>query len=248
MTFWRGVYAGFVGEIQKIRSLKRFTVLMVFWGLCIVFRGLPSQLLASYIGYYTGNLLFSVLGLARWIFCPLAVFLLSAELFSTEMESGSIKSILVRPVARHSIVLSKFLAIMQYVGLMLLLGFVLAAITDAIFFGPEAVRYFRAFLAYVLTLLPLAALCAMSVCLGTCFKSGVGCFFFSLLAYCLFLFLGLFFSFLYPAFFTSYFNLGSMVIGSVVPVMNLLIGIVILAGYTMLFLSAASILFQKKEF
>jgi hypothetical protein len=84
--------------------------------------------------------------------------------------------------------------------------------------------------------------------IASMFKSRTSCFGFCLLAYAGLTVFGLIFPNLSPALFTSYLGIGSMVIGSVIPVSSLLTGIGISAGYGLVFLSAGGIKFMNREF
>jgi hypothetical protein len=103
-------------------------------------------------------------------------------------------------------------------------------------------------MAYIVGFFPVLTFVSMSVMLASMLKSGTSCFSFCLFVYIGFTILGIIFSNLSPAFFTSYLGIGSMVIGSIIPVSSLLMGIAILVGYALVFLSVSGLKFASREF
>jgi len=72
---------------------------------------------------------------AIFLFLPLLIIMLSADLVSGESASGTIKLLLVRNVPRWKILLSKYLALIILEIIVVLSAFVLSAIISGFFFG-----------------------------------------------------------------------------------------------------------------
>ncbi|MFC7440857.1 ABC transporter permease subunit [Laceyella putida] len=69
------------------------------------------------------------------LFFPLLVVILAADIVSSEHAGGTIKLLLTRPVSRWKILLSKYIALLLSVSLMLLLTIVLGYLLSGIIFG-----------------------------------------------------------------------------------------------------------------
>ncbi|TYP72622.1 ABC transporter permease [Paenibacillus methanolicus] len=71
------------------------------------------------------------------LFYPLLVLAIASDLVSGERTTGTIKMLLTRPVRRWKILLSKILAMMLYVSLIVVTSFVLCYLISGVFFGYE---------------------------------------------------------------------------------------------------------------
>ena len=72
---------------------------------------------------------------AIFLFLPLLIIMLSADMVSGEASSGTIKLLLVRNVPRWKILLSKYLTLIILEILVVFIAFVLSAIISGFFFG-----------------------------------------------------------------------------------------------------------------
>lgn len=72
---------------------------------------------------------------AIFLFLPLLIIMLSADMVSGESSSGTIKLLLVRNVPRWKILLSKYLTLMILEVIVVFFAFVLSAIISGFFFG-----------------------------------------------------------------------------------------------------------------
>lgn len=69
------------------------------------------------------------------LFLPLLMIILAADMVSGEHTSGTIKSLLTRPLSRWKILLSKYLTLLLMVSVVLLLTFTLSYLISGIIFG-----------------------------------------------------------------------------------------------------------------
>ncbi len=69
------------------------------------------------------------------LFLPLIVVILAADLVSSEFANGTIKLLLTRPVARWRILLSKYLALILSISLVMLITAILSYIISGVIFG-----------------------------------------------------------------------------------------------------------------
>lgn len=235
-------------ENRKIFSQRKYRVYLVVVSLIVIAGAAVSKLPGNIIGFTLANYPYTVLSMLGYFFAPIAIFMLASDLISGEIAGGEIRLLLTKPVSRASVLFAKVSSIAVYVGILYISQLMLSGIISMVFAGFAAISIPTAFMAYIVGYLPMLAMIAMSVGIASMLKSGTSCFGYSLLAYIGFNVLGLVFSGLSPAIFTSYLGLGSMVIGSAIPVASLLMGLVVLAGYSLTFLSLGGMRFAEREF
>lgn len=235
-------------ENRKIYGQQKYKIMLIVTAAIIAGGALIGLIPGSFLGLTMANYPFTALSLINYIIAPLAVFMLAADLLAGEIAGSEIKVLLTRPVSRISVLLAKAVSIAGYAGLLLAEGLIISGLLSISLSGFLSFSVSAMLWSYLVGFVPVLTLVAMSVMIASMLKSGTSCFSFCLLAYAGFTVFGLVFSTLSPALFTSYLGIGSMVIGSAVPVASLLTGIGILAGYALLFLSAGSLKFSSREF
>lgn len=82
----------------------------------------------------------SFLANATTLFLPLLVMVIASDLVSSERTSGTIKMLLTRPVKRWRVLLSKYLALGLYIGLIVIATTLLCYLISGIAFGYEGWR------------------------------------------------------------------------------------------------------------
>ena len=121
-------------ELRKIFWRPKYWILLIVYALIGLGAGMIGAL-GNNLGTIAGFLLsergpdalYISLTVYRSLLIPLAIFMLSADVFTHELESKSIKCALIRPVSRFDIYLSKCLAIFLYCAIALGVGFVVVA-------------------------------------------------------------------------------------------------------------------------
>lgn len=234
-------------ENQKIYRQKKYRILPVITAFIVIAGAAMGMIPGNILSFTMANYPYTVLSLLNYVLAPLAIFMLVSDLLSGEMAGSEIKVLLTRPVSRINVLLAKMVSIAGYIGLLLAGGYLISSILSILFAG-FSMNIITALAAYAIGLLPLLTLIAMSAMIASMLKSGTSCFSFCLIAYLGFTVLGLVFSGLSPAIFTSYLGIGSMVIGSAIPVSSLLMGIAVLVGYAPTFLSVSGLKFVGREF
>lgn len=234
-------------ENIKIYRQRKYQILPVITALIIIAGAAVSIIPGNVFSLTMANYPYTVLSLMSYILAPLTIFMLVSDLLSGEIAGNEIKVYLTRPVSRVNALLAKTLAVTGYAGILLAEGLVLSGILSIIFAGFASFSIISVLAAYLVGFLPLVTMTAMSAMVASMMKSATSCFSFCLLAYAGFSVLGLVFSNLSPVLFTSYLGIGSMVIGSVVPVSSLLTGIAILIGYALTFLAVSGLKFADRE-
>jgi ABC-2 type transport system permease protein len=248
MTAMKSILTVASCENQKIYRQQKYRILPAVTAAVIAAGAFVGLIPGNFFRLTMANYPFTVLSLMNYIIAPLAAFMLAADLLSVEMAGNEIKVLLTRPVSRISVFLAKALSIAGYAGLLFAEGLILSCVFSAMLSGFSSFSIAAVLSAYTMGFIPALTITAMSVMIASALKSGTSCFGFCLFAYTGFAVFGLVFSRLSPVLFTSYLGIGSMVIGSVIPVSSLMTGIGVLAGYALVFLSAGGLKFMSKEF
>lgn len=235
-------------ELRKISSQRKYKVLFGIIVLLVIGGAAVSLIPGNPLRLSMANYPYTVLTWLNTLFLPLAVFMLASDLLSGEIGSQEIKVMLTRPVARHKVLIAKYAAIAAYAGVLMAACFVISGIFSVVVAGLASFSILTAVSAYLVGLLPVVALIAMAGMISAAAKSGTATFGLCLLAYVGLSLLGWIFAGAAPALFTSYMGISNMVIGSVIPVSSLLMGVIILFGYTVAFLSLGAISFERKDF
>lgn len=235
-------------ENIKIYRQRKYQIIPVVMAFFIIAGAAVSMIPGNVLSLTMANYPYTLLSLLNHIFVPLIIFMLVSDLLSGEMAGNEIKVLLTRPVPRTNVLLSKVLAIAGYVGVVLVEGLIISSILSITLSGFSNINIISILLSYLVGFLPLLTLITMSAMIASMLKSGTSCFGFCLLAYVGVSVLGLVFSNLSVVLFTSYLGIGSMVIGSIIPVLSLVMGIAILLGYALVFLSVSVLKFAGREF
>ena len=235
-------------ENQKILHQKKYRIYPIVTAIIIICGAAVSMLPKNIIGFTMSSYPYTVLSMLNYVFAPLAIFMLAADIFTNEMSGNEIKVLLTRPVNRVGVLLAKLFSVAVYVGIMLITGCFISSAFSLISRGISSFNIVAVLLTYIIGYLPLLAVVAMSAMIACIVKSGTACFTFCLLAYLGFMLIGLVFSKISPALFTYYLGIGGMMSGGSVPFANLFMGIVVLIGYTLIFLSVSAIKFVSRDF
>ncbi|MCL2493817.1 MAG: ABC transporter permease [Clostridiales bacterium] len=235
------------GEFQKIWAQRKFKVFLIIFALVIIGGALLGVIPGSVIKLTMGNYPYTALSVMTYVFAPIAIFTSAADFFSGEFDSGQIKVALTRPIARYKVLFAKVLAIAGFVGVVFLNTLVLSVVLGVVFSGVSSLS-FAMVLAYIVGYIPMLAVIGLAVLIATLARAGTSCFSLCVFVYIAFHVAGVLFSAVSPALFTTYLGMGSMVIGSSVPVSGLLSGIAVSLGYAAVCLSAGVLRFSNKEF
>lgn len=235
-------------ENKKIFGQRKYKFFLIFFLLVVLGGAVLNTIPGNTLHFTMSNYPYTVLSMISYIFAPLAIFMLTADLFSGEIDNNQMKVMLTRPVSRCKILLAKIAAIFLYAGIILLSGFIVSGLLSVFTAGVASFSLLTVLGAYATNFIPFITTTAMAALIGVYTKTSTSCFSFCLTFYLGIMLLGLMFSGLVPILFTSYMGIGSMVIGTVIPMGNLFLGIAILLGYAVLFLSAGSLKFEKMEF
>ncbi|RKD90203.1 ABC transporter permease [Mangrovibacterium diazotrophicum] len=123
-------------------ALVGVLVLLIFWGLKsegeVAIDYLLQALKANFV--LEGRLLNAWLVIyftlnTLWIHVPILIIIVTGDLFSSELESGTIRLIITRPIRRSSLVLAKHLTAIAFVFLFVLFWSLLTVLPSFSLFG-----------------------------------------------------------------------------------------------------------------
>jgi ABC-2 type transport system permease protein len=234
-------------EFLKISAQKKYRVMIALTVLLPIAIGLLHFFPNSVIQFSMGNFPYTMLSVAIYFLIPLVAFMMASDLFAGEQERGELKIMLTKPVNRMAIAIGKFCAMLVYISVILAILLILSSIISIATAGFGASNLFSIVIAYCLTLVPAMVISAMATLIATLTHTSTASFSICLLSFLGINFLGLAFSGIAPALFTNYLTIYKMVIGSSIPIIQLLFGIGILIGYGLIFMSIQINVFEKKE-
>ena len=276
------VTAAFQCELRKIFWRAKYWIMLFVYAAIGLGAGLIGasgyniRTITEFTFSITGpNVVYGALSMYRTFLIPLAVFMLSADVFTQELESKSIKCVLVRPINRFDAYLAKCLAILCYVAIALGIGYIAAetwqivawglsgnaSATSGIFGGdasaaPAASAAYAAarlliiaesLASYALTLLPMAAFITVAAFIAILIRSPALVMFLCIVLYILFAFFGTFNSAVGAALFTTYSSWYRMWFGERLPWRNLLAAAGLMLSTCVVFFGFGYFIFDKKE-
>lgn len=235
-------------ELHKISGQRKYWLLPLIVMLLIAGGAMLSILPGSVIHFSMANYPYTALSWLNTFFLPLAIFMLTSDLISDEIASQKIRIMLTLPAFRHQVLLAKYTAIIIYSGLLLAGSMVLSTALSIIGGGIVSISIATIAIVYLTSLLPVLTLTAFAGLIAGITKSGTSAFGFCLLVYIGIIVTGLLFTAVSPILFTSYQNISNMMIGSVIPIVPLVLGVVTLVGYLAIFTALGIMAFERGEF
>jgi len=247
--------ASYRNEWDKLLSRKKYIVFLCI-GLCIclIWAGL-GQLIAN-VARQAGGLSLTLaptpmgaLPFFLQILIPFLMFMGVTDLITVEGADATMKAMVFRPVERWKLYFSKILAVLTYAAFYLACVFIVSAVLNQVFGKPLSVsELFIALASYALTVAPLAILASFAALVALFGKSGTLTMFILLFSYLLLSVLPVFFPVLNEMLFTSYLSWYRLWIGALPGGGKLLHILMIVLGYGAVFLTAGSLLFDRKDY
>jgi len=192
------------------------------------------------------NLPFTMLPVFTGAIIPLTIFMLVSDLFSQEFENNSIKVVLLRPVSRFKIFVSKNLAIVITIFLNLIVMLFVTVMLRFIFRGELAGTH-NAVLSYLISIVPMTIFVLMSSLIAVIINNPSLTMFSCISIYVLLITIKIVFSNISAALFVSYNSWYQMWIGSLVPVKMLVNTCFLLTSYMVIFFIIGFLIFDGKE-
>ena len=247
-------YASYRNEWDKLMFRKKYIIFLIIGiALCLIWTGL-GQAISSFIRMQGGFAITftqtprGTLPFFLSILVPFLMFMGVTDLLTVEEAENTMKAMVFRPVERWKLYFSKILAVVSYAAVYLACIFVVSAVLNQIFGKPQSVSGLLIDLAsYALTLVPLAILASFAALLALLGRSGTLTMFLLIMAYILLSVLPVFFPILSEMLFTSYLSWYRLWIGAM-PGAKMIHMLLIVLGYGVVFFTAGSLLFDRKEF
>ena len=234
-------------ELDKITRRKKYRFILIITLLITVCGAFIGAIPNSVISISAHNYPYTLLSLCCYFFTPFTAFMLASDLISGECEKNELKLLLTHNVNRTEILFGKLAAIAVYEFILTAVNVITALICSLMLCGFTSVNIFIALMSVIITIIPMTAFVSFAGIISVFCKNGVSAFGMGFAVYGGFMLLGLIFSRMSDSIFTSYLTLYKMIIGQSIPMFRLLLGIGVLLGFSLLFLSGASMKFEKKN-
>lgn len=247
--------ASLQNELMKIFTRKKFFVLLIIEIIiCVIAGGVSFLIGKASAGSISASLMFSnmpmtMLAFFIQIYIPLMVFMASCDLFTGEVQDGTIRASFMRPVSRFKLFTSKVTAIAIMAVLFLATLFILTTIMKML--GgvqmASATGIIDSFFAYSLDIVPLIVLILFAAMINQFLNST------SLsIVLCVIIYLGLYvLGIIVPQssvlLFTGYSQWHNLWLGITLPFMSMVSKIGLLIGYGLVFGCIGYYLFERKE-
>ena len=251
----RSLRSAYINEITKLRARKKYIVfLLLGLAICIIW-ALLGNLIARIVQRNMSLTIMlapspmGVLPLFLHVLLPFLIFMAVTDLFTVESADNTMKAMLILPVERWKLFISKLFAVISYVALYLLGIFICAAICQLIFGKGENVSLLLVSLvSYALILIPLFVLVCFASFISLLGKSGTLTMLLLIIAYIAMCVLPIFIPAISPLLFTSYLKLYVLFIGAIPEFGRLVNMLLIVLSSGAVFLIGSSIIFDKKSY
>lgn len=235
-------------ELYKILAQFKYRTVPVLVAIVPLVMLLLNGNAGSLIRFSPENLPYTLLSLAASVILPLAACMLAADLFAGERERGELKIPLTRPVSRAALAIGKVSAMLLYqAGLLAIL--LILSLTAALLSGASLgdLNLLTVLGAYIVTLLPVAAISTVAAFASTLARSATSGFLLGIVLLVALNGLGLAFPAISPMLLTEYAALYKSIIGSEIAFGQLAMGVGILIGSATVLTTAQILLFDGKE-
>jgi len=201
--------ANIINEVQKIFLKKKTTMFLIITAIiCFLSAFFISSIQQKLVFVAIDSVSFPLMTLSIFtnIFLPLFIFMTVAEVFSGEVGDRSLKLILIRPISRLKIFISKNIAIAIYIIINLAVVLVVSMLSSMLLNGKSGINVPQIMFAYFIDVIPAAVLALFASFIVQFFKSSIGAVITSILCFIGIKILALFVSGLNNIIFTSYLN------------------------------------------
>jgi len=247
--------ATYRNEWDKLMSRKKYIVFLIIGvSICLLWTVMGSIItnFASAQGGIMINLAPTPMGMLPFflqLVVPFLIFMGLTDLLTVEGAENTMKAMVFRPTERWKQYFSKILAVVTYAALYLVCVFIVCAVLNQIY--GRALRVDELLIAlasYALTIVPLAILASFAALIALLGKSGTLVMFILLFSYLLLNVAPVFFPVLGEMLFTSYLSWHRLWIGALPDTAKLVHMLLIVLGYGVVFVTAGSLIYEKKEY
>lgn len=242
--------ANIMNEVQKLFLKKKIAVLLIITAIiCFLSAFFISSIQAKLVFVAIDSISFPLMTLTIFtnIFLPLFIFMAVAELFSGEVGDKSLKLVLIRPISRLKIFISKNLAIATYIIINLMVIFIVSMLSSILLNGKSSFSIPHIMFAYFIDLVPAVVLALFASFIAQFFKSSSGAIITCILCFIGIKALSLFSSGLNNMVFTSYLNWYSIWSTGQFSFLGTINTLFMVVSYGVIFFTAGYYFFDKKE-
>lgn len=244
--------ASLKNELKKLMSRKKFIVFLIIEILICAIWCLGTMVAGKVTGGTIGagalltNMPLNMLSFMIQIYIPLIIFMGACDLFTGEVQDGTVRATFMRPVSRFKQYFSKVLAILilslVYMGVL----FILTAVIQGVGAGNLS-GLGTAFLAYLLDMVPLLILILFAALVNQFSGSPSLSIILCIILYIALALMGILISQTSGLLFTGYLQWHYLWIGTTVPFLAMVPKLGILLGYGLIFGGLGYYLFERRE-
>ena len=247
----RELSANLINELQKLWVKKKYIVFLIIevaiCALVVFVQTLISRASNGIFPLRAMSLSMTVITFFIEVLIPLIVFMAATDLFCTEFQDKTMRAVIVRPISKFKIYLSKVLAVTILASLNIIAVFLVTNLLEATVVG-EINNFWHSFGAYFLNILPMFIVVLMAVLLNQTVNGSTLAMFICIIAYAALKLSVFFIPQLGGLLFTGYMQWHKLWLGQMLPAGALFSKIALLFGYIIVFLSGGYYLFDKREF
>ncbi|MDR2903299.1 MAG: ABC transporter permease [Clostridiales bacterium] len=238
-------------ELRKIFARKKYWItLMIQLAVCFLFLFFASADSFAYMRFGISldvpSMPQILLNMLCTVVLPLNIFMLGADLFANEIENGTIRAVLLRPISRFKIYLSKIAAIAGYVLLNLTATFLVIVIAKIVS-GGALPNLTELLLSYLLALVPMIVFAGMAAFVSLLLANSSMAMFCSLILYIVMQGVTLWDAQVGAVFFTSHLGWYKMFLGLSIDYATVLNIFFLFLSTGVLFAIGGYILFERRE-
>jgi ABC-2 type transport system permease protein len=245
--------ANFINESQKMLLKSKVLACFIISAIIPVVIALLIALLHDKVGVLAvGPAGFPVfiLGLFTSVLLPLFIFMWAADIFAGEVGEGNLKIVLVRPISRFKIYLSKIMAL-SLLTILLLAVVLIFTLISGVFLGGSGSDYLAGLgsglKAYLAAIVPMISLAIAASFIAQFFKSSSGALTTSIFIYIAARVLPIVSPSAAKVLLFSYTNWHSMWLGSLAAPEKLLYAFLIMISSCIILFTSGFYLFDNKE-
>ena len=247
--------AAYHNELSKLFWRKKYIVFLVIGIFICILWAMLGNVVSGFIGRQGGLFIslmptpMAVLPFFLQILIPLLIFMGVTDLITTEGTEKTMKAMIYRPVERWKLYMGKLLAVLTYAAIYLACVFIVSMVLNQILgraLSPGEI--FIAFASYAVTIPPLAVLVSFAALVALFGRSGTLTMFILVVVYMVMSILPVVFPIFTELLFTSYLGWHRLWIGALPDASRLIHMLIIVLSYGVVFFTAGSLLFDRKEY
>lgn len=243
--------ANISNEIEKLFLKKKIAVFLIITAvLCFLSTLFVSSIQAKLVFIALNSLSFPLMILSIFVnvFLPLFIFMAVSELFSGEVGSKSMKLVLMRPISRFKVFISKNIAVALYIIINLLVVLIVSLASAFLLHQGSMIKSIpQVIFAYLIDIIPAVVLAIFAVFIAQFFKSSSGALITCILSYIGIKILSILINGINNSIFTSYLNWYSLWLKGSSGIFRNINILLMMLSYAIIFFTLGYYLFDKKE-